>query len=204
MPTGYTAAVADGEIEDFADFAMQCARAFGACITMRDDPSDTPIPDEFTPSDYNAKALLDAQSELRRLEKMTEEEKVAASAADFKARLQSWQDHEDDKSLRKQRYEAMLAKVLEWVPPTDEHIDMKAFMVSQLEDSIKHDCGPSYSKKPLHLTPDDWFADALARANREVAYHAKAQAEEIERARNRTRWISALRSSLKPMPAKVA
>ena len=35
MPTGYTAAVCSGEITEIKDFALSCARAFGALITMR-------------------------------------------------------------------------------------------------------------------------------------------------------------------------
>lgn len=33
MPTGYTAAIADGI--DFKTFAMNCTRALGACVTLR-------------------------------------------------------------------------------------------------------------------------------------------------------------------------
>jgi hypothetical protein len=49
MPTGYTDCVRSGEVTEFADFAMKCARAFGACIEMRDEPSGTPIPEAFEP-----------------------------------------------------------------------------------------------------------------------------------------------------------
>lgn len=50
MPTGYTAAVEDGTITEFDDFAWQCARAFGALIMMRDDPMSAPIPQKFEPT----------------------------------------------------------------------------------------------------------------------------------------------------------
>lgn len=45
MPTGYTAAIKYGIT--FKEFALDCARNFGACISMRDEPRETPIPDEF-------------------------------------------------------------------------------------------------------------------------------------------------------------
>lgn len=77
MPTGYTASVQDGKITEFRDFAMQCARAFGATITMRDDPSDAPIPEAFEPENYNAKRLIEAQEEIARLNAMTDDEKAA-------------------------------------------------------------------------------------------------------------------------------
>ncbi len=197
MPTGYTAAVADGEVTEFADFAMRCARAFGACITMRGERSDTPIPDEFKPSEYHSNAIREAEIELRRLEGLSEEDKALAAAANFAERLKSWQAHEDGKTQRKLRYEAMLAKVKEWVPPTAEHIEMKSFMTSQLQDSIRFDCGTtSCSTEPTPLSVADWFASALSKAHRDLAFHAKEQAEEIERARKRTKWVADLRASL--------
>ena len=47
------------EGQDFKSFAMTCARAMGACVTIRDEPFDAPIP-TIKPSDYNAKAKLEA------------------------------------------------------------------------------------------------------------------------------------------------
>lgn len=43
MPTGYTADLMEKGME-FKPFVLQCARAFGALITMRDDSLDAPSP----------------------------------------------------------------------------------------------------------------------------------------------------------------
>lgn len=69
MPTGYTAAIADGI--SFTNYAMGCARAFGALIEMRDEPSDAPIPEEFKPSTYHLEELQKAQKKLHNLCKMS-------------------------------------------------------------------------------------------------------------------------------------
>lgn len=198
MPTGYTAPVQDGTVTDFADFAMICARAFGACITMRDDPSDAVIPEQFAPSDYNAKALEKATAELAELEAMTPVERQVAADNANAAAIKAWDDYEAKKSIQRARYEAMLEKAREWSPPTSEHDGMKEFMIQQLTESIRFDCGEPYDKRPSPKSVDDWFAKALAEANRNVAYYAKAQAEEIERARQRTKWVADLRASLVP------
>lgn len=55
MPTGYTWDIKD-EIT-FEQFIMNCARAFGALVEMRDEPRDKKIPDELKPSDYHNKEL---------------------------------------------------------------------------------------------------------------------------------------------------
>ena len=46
MPTGYTADIQDGKITTLREYALSCARAFGALIMMRDDPHDAPIADD--------------------------------------------------------------------------------------------------------------------------------------------------------------
>lgn len=62
MPTGYTAAVCDGKITEFPAFALQCARAFGALITMRDDAMNAPIPEEIKPdTSYYDKNISEAE-----------------------------------------------------------------------------------------------------------------------------------------------
>ena len=64
MPTGYTADVMDGKVTDFKLFAMQCARAFGALVIMRDEPLNAEIPDEFSPSNYHFQELEQARERL--------------------------------------------------------------------------------------------------------------------------------------------
>jgi len=76
MPTGCTAKLMS-EGQTFHEFIMQCARNFGALIMMRDDPWDAPIPDKFEPYGYHAKKLIEAREELKRLNNMSDEEKVA-------------------------------------------------------------------------------------------------------------------------------
>ena len=75
MPTGYTAAIKDGI--SFNEYALSCARAFGALIMMRDEPADAPIPDEFKPSDYHFKKIEEAKAELARLRAMSPDEAVS-------------------------------------------------------------------------------------------------------------------------------
>lgn len=91
MPTGYTHEVQSGEVTDFPTFTMQCARAFGALIMMRDDPSDAQIPEQFEPSDYNRRARERAVAELQRLQNLTWDEIGAAARADYDAAVRCWE-----------------------------------------------------------------------------------------------------------------
>ena len=42
MPTGYTEDIYNGKDVTFKDFALKCARAFGACVHQRDDDANDP------------------------------------------------------------------------------------------------------------------------------------------------------------------
>ena len=93
MPTGYTCDVVSGKIDTFEKFALQCARAFGATITMRDDPFDAPIPEKFEPSDYNLKRLIEVKHELKRLQSLTAEQIEAECEAEYNAKVASNQKY---------------------------------------------------------------------------------------------------------------
>lgn len=60
MPTGYTASVADGTTTTLRAFALQCARAFGATVTMRDDPMSAEIPERFEPGGFYRRLMEQA------------------------------------------------------------------------------------------------------------------------------------------------
>lgn len=197
MPTGYTADVGDGKVTEFPDFAMRCARAFGATITMRDDSPDATIPDEFEPSDYNARALVKARERLAELQAMDRDAIREAANAAYVEALSYYRKSVKDRADTRANYEAMLDKVLAWEPPTPDHAEMKAFMVQQLEESIRFDCGYE-PEPPTRETPEEWHEEQVQRAERDIEYHAKGDREERERAAGRTEWVRALRASLMP------
>src|SRR5574341_660996 len=158
MPSGYTAAIADGIT--FEQFAMRCARAFGACATMRDDRADARIPDAFEPSDYHLKAQQSARDELAVLNAMTPEDAEHAAAAAWDkaetARLVRLQEYRDLRT----KYEAMLVKVRAWTSPTPEHDGLRDFMCQQITQSIDFDCHESYCSEPTRRqTGAEWRAD---------------------------------------------
>lgn len=63
MPTAYTSFVADNENFTFPEFAMLCAREFGALASMRDEPLDAPVPERFEPDDFYRKQYEAAKAE---------------------------------------------------------------------------------------------------------------------------------------------
>jgi hypothetical protein len=195
MPTGYTAEIYDGKEVTFKDFVMECARAFGALITMRDDPSHTAIPEEFLPSMWNADELEKARARLAQVRSWDEEQSESESQKDYSEAMQHWHKRIIEMAELCLRYEAMLAKVQAWEPPTANHQGLKDFMIQQLESSIDFDC--CYKLDMPHKLPGgDYKAQQIKAAERDIQYHTAEQKKEVERTQERNAWVRALRESL--------
>jgi hypothetical protein len=196
MPTGYTAAIADGIT--FEQYAMSCARAFGALIMMRDEPADAPIPEQFAPSSYNVEALEKAKARRSMLRTLTHEQVHAEATREFQAALTYYDKRLAECRDLRAKYDAMLASVQAWKAPTPDHEELRKFMLSQILESIPFDCDEKYITPPEMKSTDGWLSIEEAKAARDIAYHEKAHAEEVERTNSRTAWVQALRASLKP------
>jgi len=194
MPSGYTSELYDGKPQTFEQFVLQCARAFGATIMQRDDPWDAPLRLPKPSTDYSAERLAQAQNELDRFRGMPAELVEIEAEESYLAALDAWKKAEKDKRDREERYRNMLADVMGWVPPTAEHEGLKEFMIQQLEESIRFDC--SVWDPPVRKTADEYRAEKIESAERDIRYHTKSMAEEIERTNGRRGWITDLAESL--------
>ena len=197
MPTGYTSAVADGTMTDFAAFAMQCARAFGATITMRDDPLSAQIPERFEASDYHQTELKLAKARLARLARMSPIEAQTECQALNALKLRNWAESCDRRAIQRARYQAMVEQAMAWTPPTSEHEGLKRFMIQQLSESIDFDCdgkyGPFY---PTAMRWPEWLENQRQQTRMDIEYRNRHLRKDARIAEDRTSWVQALRGSL--------
>lgn len=190
MPTGYTEDVGEGRITTLREFAMICARAFGACITMRDDSMDAQIPERFEPElGYYKDRLEEAQSLLSELDTISDAEAEIRAEAEFKENLADHEEYQARLNLQNQRYQTMLESVREW---RTEAEGIRDFMIQQLDISI-HDYR---SEPPIQLSGPEWLKKKRLSALRDIARYEKQIAEEIHRTEMRNLWLAALRRSL--------
>ena len=196
MPTGYTAAIEKGIT--FNQYAMSCARAFGACVLMRDEASDTPIPEDFKPSDWHKKELTKAKRELAKLVKtnITEATELALNEYEGEKKRVAKAIEKDRKLVA--NYNTMLEKVKAWQAPTPDHVEFKEFMASQIESSIEFDSMEVYyyEHSPKLLSGEGWLIQKKEEAIRNLHYHTREHNAEIVRIDNRNSWIKSLRDSL--------
>ena len=193
MPTGYTQAIANGIT--FQEYALGCARAFGACIDMRDSPQDEPIPEEFVASNYHKDALEKAQAALTKLCEMGIGDVMLAQEEEYEASLARYKERLDEKQKLRKKYDKMYKHVLDYVAPSDNHVKFKEFMKNQIEISMD-DCSTEYMTKPTLSSIGEWIDSKTEKAKRDVEYHSKELAKEQERVNERNVWIKQLRDSL--------
>jgi hypothetical protein len=193
MPSGYTCGIEKGIT--FKEFALGCARAFGALIDLRDAPYDTEIPDVIEPHiSFYQESLKKDEEELEQLLNKNKEEIK-----------EGWLKHceevkkDNEERLQKvkaltEKYEYMLEKARAYIPPTSDHIKYKEFMISQIKESMEFDCVAYNSVYPK--TTLEYYEGKINTLQHSIEYDKKAIAEEIERAKSRTDWIQALKKSL--------
>lgn len=201
MPSGFTEKIAKGIT--FEEFAMICARGMGACISMRDDPLDKPIPDEFKPSPYYKEHIAKHEKELVALEKMSRAKADLKAEEEYEKEVESRDEIFREKTDLKKKYDKMLVKVKAWKPPTPDHRELKEFMIRQIEGSIGFDTWSDeeldrYYPVPVRLSGEQWKDKTRNKIMHDINYYKKEYREDCERVAYRNKWIKELRESLKP------
>lgn len=199
MATGYTDGVRSGKVTDFHSFAMVCARGMGANIMMRDDPLDAPI-QEYQPTDYHTKRVEEAREEVKRVKAMTPEECEREAEAEYAKVIAFREEVKQTQAQERARYEAMLASVEAWTPPSADHENFKTFMREQLTESIRFDCSSTF-EPAYRQTGIQWRLDRVKKLLDDVHYHASEHEKEVERVNGRNTWNRLLRESLSAVAA---
>ena len=192
MPSGYTENIYYGKEVTFKDFALGCARAFGACIMQRDDPVDEK-PKIMPEESYHTEEL----KKLKKFKKPTKaqfDSYVKETIADCEKSIK-------EKNELKKRYSDILEKAKNWQPPTKEHERLKAFMIEQLTDSKNFDCGGlDYYEHEIKvvsaMTYKDYVTKKLIEHNRSIERHKEYEARDINNIKQRNKWIKDLYDSL--------
>lgn len=196
MATGYTYDVVEGKLTDFKAFALRCAHAFGALITLKEESMDCPIP-EFKPEPYYEAHLAEAKNELSKLRAMTPADCEAMALQAYREVQAGLQKSYEESLVVRDRLLAMRSKAADWRPPTSEHQGLKDFMIQQLDDTLKWEGNPKIPEVQKK-TGAEWLAVRVESAERDIQYYTQERDKEIKRCDERNRWVKELRASLVP------
>jgi hypothetical protein len=191
MPTGYTAVIEDKDDVTFRQFALTCARAFGACVTQREESTDVP-PRPRELDTWHPRELKKGKAELVAAERLTEAQAEAGAQEEFAWRQKLDAEAEASRALKNERYARMRAKVEGWRPPTKDHEDLKRFMLEQIDMCV----APPWEKTAKRVTGAEYKAARIEAAKRDVAYHEEQIRQDAERVATSNAWIEALYKSL--------
>ena len=104
----------------------------------------------------------------------------------------------EEKEQLLNKYNDMLHMVRTWLPPSEEHNNLKEFMIEQIEQSIDFDVNLEYyMQHSVELkSPEQYFIDELSRLKRDVEYHQKGWDDEVRRTQERNDWNQSVFKSL--------
>jgi len=192
MPTGYTACIEDGAT--FEKFVLHCACSrFYDCSKLPDE--------EVSSSDFYSEKLVECEERLKRLESINDKEAEIAARNEYEDGLKYEAEHKNNSVKLKKKYLTMLKKVQAWNPPSDDHIDLKQYMIDQINMSIESDCyaaEPGYVSmfhKP-QINGKDWLEIQKEKTLKNIEYYKTEDQKERERVEWKNRWIRLLRKSL--------
>ena len=193
MPTYFMIDNYNGDTETFEDFAMKCSRHF---VLHNETPRETPIPDKFEASNFHAQELEYGIAKVARIMAWDETGADRLAQLDYTRAQNDYEEELARRAAMLERYEAMLAQVKAWTPPTPEHQELKNFMLNQVVESISDDCRTTYLTAPQRITGAAYKEERLEHALRNVRFYTKEVEEGKKRAEERTNWVNALRESL--------
>ena len=203
MPTGYTADIVDGKVTTFKEFAKKCIRAFGAAIHMRDDSLNK----KYEPreeSNHHKKRLKEAYEENQKLADMSDEQLVKIRKEEIKEAIKYQNEQIEEKRIIRERLGKILEETKQWKEPTPEHLNYKAFMIQQIEDTIKWDGEDEYNQEELkklrlensNIDPVKVRKSKQDSIDWDIEYHTKEMAKETENVQNANKWVQDILESI--------
>jgi hypothetical protein len=202
MPSGLTSKIGTGAT--FPEFALGCAKQFGALIHMRDEPNDSKItlPES---SEYYKEELEATQKKLKELQHINMKAYNANAITKQMKAIASVEKAIEDKNELRGKYMFMLMEVKAWRPPTPEHNDFKVYMTKQITDSIDFDCNTQYEDEQIERLREPVDANVLFnkeidQLNEDVTYFTDKLNNENDTNSGRTKWIKDLAFSLRMTP----
>ena len=204
MPTGYTADIVDGKVTTFKEFAQKCMRAFGATIHMRDES----LSEKYKPrkvDDYYIDSVKEAEEKLNKLKEADDNFFLNKVRKELKKDYAYYKEQIEKRKITKERLESILAETQKWNPPTDDHVGIKDFMISQLNETLKYDGDYSYYEEELDEilmkleSPIDIQAiknQMLEDAEDELKRAKERLEEEIKRCESSNEWVEKFLESI--------
>jgi len=189
MPTAYTAPIGRGAT--FKDFALGCATAI-----LGDTTATT-----FEPSTYHKERAEEAERWLAEVLSLTPEQCTERVDKDHDNSVRVETELATELATLRAKYDAMLAEVNAWIPPSPEHVVLQQLMRMQITDSIAFDC--DHTAIPITKpTGAEWRKHRIKRLRADIKDHRKSYEAAIRDCERKNRFAKLLLESLTPTPTE--
>jgi len=200
MPTGYTRYIHDG-MTSFPEWAMICARAFDACVTMMDKLLNSKIPEKFESSFLSLEMAI---ADYQKLIDLSHDDFAIIALERLALDKEVILDGINKNTHVLFLLNSMRIKVLAWSPPTINYNSLKDFMLKLLDNDIEL-CESNIvyykekynDKMQKNINVDEIMAMMLSEARLTIALYEKEYKEKVNRRQRDVLWIKRLRDSLK-------
>lgn len=203
MPTGYTSYIEDGDITTGKEFLKLCTRAFGIAIELKDEPLSVPTPTHFEPDLYYKSRYERALQNLDKAKKITFEEAKNKMKLSYEKRISDYKSFAENAISLSRKYEKVRKEVEDWIPPTDNHKNLKKFALDQIDMSITNQ---GYIDEYLEISKEEfdssdeavykYIEENINFCSKEVDMAYKAWQEELQRTKEKNEWITKFYESL--------
>ena len=214
--TGYTYPITEGKITTGAEFLRRCVRAFGACCVFREESLDIPL--EKLMDEYMIHRKSDHY--LTRYGEVLKEygEFVGMSKENGQALLKETREKEIGRAeetlgkMKKDRiaYDKIRREVIEWVPPTTEHVSIKKFALVQIDSCIPSES--EIAKEEIYISElrdsldhldeeyESWRKTRIEKFEWDINYYKSHGAKETENYDGSVLYLNQFLESLKNLP----
>lgn len=196
MPTGYTAYIEDGEITTGKEFLTLCTRAFGVAIDLKDEPLSIPTPRHTEPDSWYENAYKRAQKTLKEAQSMSFEDAKKTLIGNYEDNIQYYTKRVKELTSLKDRYDKIRNEVEQWVPPTDDHKELKKFALAQIDMCNIEEKEINRYKERSRQELDDsdeavkkYISSCISYCQQEVDNAYKRWQDELKRVSERNEWM---------------
>lgn len=133
MPTGYTAYIEDGSIDNGKDFLKLCSRAFGVAVDIKDEPLSVPTPTKFEESPYYKEYFVKSLKKLCEFLELSDDEIANKRYEEYLKSIEYYKKCIENHTALNEKYKKIRGEVGAWTPPTDAHRNIKNFAFEQID-----------------------------------------------------------------------
>jgi hypothetical protein len=199
MPSQLTTKLYDGTATNLNDFALHCARDLSLFIELRDEPSESALPQSFTPRSYYSELVGKIEAEIVTVSDWDDKEAETSAQAYFQERKREYDASVEMTKERRQRYTQMREEVDAWQPPTTDHQNLKDYMIRLLEQDMPSECTVRMTM-PQPISGRQYKQVRLEELRAQLTHATENRDGDIERNRIRNEWTTELRQSLPEDP----